>query len=91
MDEQEIYCQTCGNDLSKELNICVDTGSKSAYCYGNERFEKANNLRCIDEAIMRDGTSIVFPVYVTPEKARRGIVTGELVNFGLLEKEITAE
>lgn len=85
---EDVYCQSCGRELTNEGGDVTSTGR--IYCHG---YKKDRESRCLDH-----GTMLMFKGKVKPQKfttnytpsneIQKLIDKGELTEFGPLEDSL---
>ena len=81
---KEIYCQNCGNDITKQGADV--SGSGRTYCHGYK--EGGQGAPCTTVATFQ-GIEAGFAIaqYYTPRKVQNAIERKEITHFGPLEKK----
>jgi len=82
---REVYCQTCGSDITYDGGDVSSTGR--IYCYG---YKPGTDDRCLDTDILvelqRKGVMMItYYDHESPENVQKAIKTGSLKEFGPLE------
>lgn len=80
--KQKVYCQTCGEDLTKQGGYISNEGG--IYCQG--RFLR--NFDCGGIAMTKSNHNLSFD-YADSKEIQHLIEEGKLINFSHLEKTVS--
>ena len=81
-EKQKVYCQTCGEDLTKQGGYISNEGG--IYCQGGF----LRNFDCGGIAMTKSNHNLSFD-YADSKEVQRWIEEGKLIHFSQLEKTVS--